>query len=275
MVVGHGIEVIQGKGPSYCPPCVWIALIVSLGIHAAIASVYWTAETHQQVEPGAPVLMLELAAFGHSSAAEPARAVAVTGAQTPPALAPVQTTAREQPSVASRPVAKTTPKPVRKAVRRPDPPSSTHPEVVTRRAAVRPTQPARAAAPEPSAPRAGAVERTPGANPGSATAAAAGAVRASAERAYLDGLRRAIAQAQRYPAESRRRAESGVATVSFVIAADGGIGGIRLAGGSGFALLDQAAIEALRRLGRYQPIPSALGRRSWALRVPIRFDLRD
>lgn len=281
MVVDHGVESIGGRVPSYCPGCVWSALILSLGLHAAIASVFWTtADTRWQAAPGAPVLLLELATFGHASAGGPAQAANVTA--TPPTPAPVPTTSHapppvrhQPPPVVPRPAAAPRPKPPRKRVRDPAPPGSARPEATTRGAADRPARQAGAAAPGPSAPLAGAVARAPDGDPGSATAAASGAARASAERAYLAGLRRAIAQAQRYPAESRRRAESGVATVSFVIDAGGAIDGVRLAGSSGAPLLDQAAVEALRRLGRYQPIPSVLGRRSWALRVPIRFDLRD
>ncbi|EXJ16207.1 energy transducer TonB [Imhoffiella purpurea] len=100
------------------------------------------------------------------------------------------------------------------------------------------------------------------------------AARQAAERAYLAALQRAIARQQRYPTSARRRQQTGVATVAFVLQADGRIGGIRIAKGSGHGSLDQASLDALRRLGRFKPIPPEVGRTSWPLRVPIRFDLR-
>lgn len=96
----------------------------------------------------------------------------------------------------------------------------------------------------------------------------------AAERAYLTALQRAIARHQRYPAGARRHGQTGVATLSFVIEADGRIGQIRLAQSSGHASLDQAALQALARLGRFDPIPKSIGRSRWSLRIPIRFDLK-
>jgi periplasmic protein TonB len=75
--------------------------------------------------------------------------------------------------------------------------------------------------------------------------------------------------------DARRMRRTGVVTVIFLVQADGHIAQIRLAMGSGHASLDRAALDALHRLGRFKPIPSTLGRQSWTLRVPIRFDLQD
>jgi protein TonB len=111
----------------------------------------------------------------------------------------------------------------------------------------------------------------PVASPGGSPSPAA---RASAERAYLAELQRAIARQQRFPEEARRRRVTGVATLAFVVQADGRIGQVRVVGSSGDSALDQAAVQALSRLGRFKPIPSSIGRSSWPMRVPIRFDLR-
>lgn len=96
----------------------------------------------------------------------------------------------------------------------------------------------------------------------------------AAESRYLSELQRAIARHRRYPKEAQRRKLEGVATVSFVILADGHIREVRLAKSSGSALLDKAALETLKRLGAFKPIPREIGRTRWRLRVPIRFSLR-
>lgn len=95
----------------------------------------------------------------------------------------------------------------------------------------------------------------------------------AAERAYLTSLQRAIARHQRYPAGARRHGQTGVATLAFVIEADGRLSQIRLAQSSGHDALDRSALQALTRLGRFEPIPKSLGRSTWSLRIPIRFDL--
>ena len=100
------------------------------------------------------------------------------------------------------------------------------------------------------------------------------AVQRAAERAYLTALQRAIARHQHYPAGARRHGQTGVATLAFVIEADGHLSQIRLAQSSGHASLDQAALQALARLGRFDPIPKSIGRSRWSLRIPIRFDLK-
>ena len=111
--------------------------------------------------------------------------------------------------------------------------------------------------------------RTQTAEPGESAAG-----QRAAERAYLTALQRAIARHQRYPASARRHGQTGVATLSFVIEADGRLSQIRLAQSSGHESLDQAALQALARLGRFDPIPKSIGRSRWSLRIPIRFDLK-
>ncbi len=100
------------------------------------------------------------------------------------------------------------------------------------------------------------------------------AEKARAEQVYLAELQRAIGRHQRFPDDARKRRKTGTATLSFVIKSDGRIRSVRLAKSSGDASLDKAALQALHRLNRFKPIPVAIGRSSWTLRVPIRFDLR-
>jgi protein TonB len=96
----------------------------------------------------------------------------------------------------------------------------------------------------------------------------------AAEAAYLAELQRAIARHQRFPDDARRRQRTGVATLSFVVLGDGRIRQVRVLSSSGDASLDEAAVEAMQRLNRFKPIPAVIGRQEWAMRVPIRFDLR-
>lgn len=95
-----------------------------------------------------------------------------------------------------------------------------------------------------------------------------------AEASYLAELQRAIARHQRFPDDARKRRKTGVTTLAFVVQGDGRIRQVRVAKSSGDASLDEAAVQALQRLNRFRPIPAVIGRQEWAMRVPIRFDLR-
>jgi protein TonB len=94
------------------------------------------------------------------------------------------------------------------------------------------------------------------------------------EGEYLRGLQQAIGRNRFYPQGARRQDLTGVVAVAFTIHADGRLDDIRVSNGSGFDVLDQAALETLRRLGSYKPIPPVTGRSRWPVRVPIVFDLR-
>jgi protein TonB len=87
-------------------------------------------------------------------------------------------------------------------------------------------------------------------------------------------LQRAISRKRYYPTAARRKKLQGKVYVSFLLRRDGRLTGIALAKGSGHDVLDDAAMETLRRLGRFKPIPDAIGRSQWRLRVPINFALR-
>jgi protein TonB len=94
------------------------------------------------------------------------------------------------------------------------------------------------------------------------------------EARYLAELQRAIARHRFYPRKARKRRLEGKVTVSFVIYKDGKLKGITVANGSSHELLDKAALDTLHKLRRFKPIPDAIGREQWKLRVPINFALR-
>jgi protein TonB len=81
-------------------------------------------------------------------------------------------------------------------------------------------------------------------------------------------IHRRVQAAARYPLEARERAESGETWVAFMITPDGMPLGITISRSSGFAALDRAAEEAVRRAGK---LPLVYGR----VRIPVRFKLRE
>ena len=80
-------------------------------------------------------------------------------------------------------------------------------------------------------------------------------------------LRRAL----RYPAAAKRQRLRGQVRVSFVVAANGSVASIRVVSSSGSPLLDDAALEAVRRAAPFPDIPPGAGRTSWPFTVPLAF----
>lgn len=77
-----------------------------------------------------------------------------------------------------------------------------------------------------------------------------------------------IERAKRYPPQARRWGMEGTAEVQFRIAGDGSIEDVTVVKSSGFALLDRASIETIKRAA---PLPAVIG----TIRIPISYRLRD
>ncbi|UUP15980.1 energy transducer TonB family protein [Nitratireductor thuwali] len=80
-------------------------------------------------------------------------------------------------------------------------------------------------------------------------------------------LRRAL----RYPRQAKRDGLRGEVHVAFTISSGGGVTGIRIVRSSGSPVLDQAAVETVRRAAPFPAIPSAAGRTNWPFTVPLAF----
>lgn len=267
----------------------WSAMLLSAVLHAAVAAVLWQTARPYSTAPDTRAVIFELVPAGkgqgQAASGEPPRHDSLPPSPAAPANRPTHAApSRARPpaapmaaaSPAARPAARTAPSSARQAHPGPTRAHRSSQSTTQNRA---PSAPGRRQPPAtgtpPGAPtitgsaeHAGRPGRSPSTPAGDSAAGARGA-----ERDYLIALQRAIARQQRYPASARRHGQTGVATLAFVIDADGRIGQIRLAQSSGHAALDRSALQALARLGRFEPIPQSLGRRSWSLRIPIRFDL--
>ncbi|MFQ5804303.1 MAG: energy transducer TonB [Candidatus Methylomirabilales bacterium] len=80
-------------------------------------------------------------------------------------------------------------------------------------------------------------------------------------------LRQRIERAKRYPARARRLGMQGTVHVEFRIARDGSVEGVKVAKSSGYPLLDEASVKAIKRAA---PLPIVPGK----IRVPISYLLR-
>ena len=90
---------------------------------------------------------------------------------------------------------------------------------------------------------------------------------------YLRRLRSQIEDTIKYPWAARRRRLAGTVLVELVVRPSGEIEHVAVVGSSHYALLDNAAIEAIRALHPL-PFPAELPRRPLRVQLPIVFDFR-
>lgn len=96
---------------------------------------------------------------------------------------------------------------------------------------------------------------------------------AAMESHYLKNVRQRIAEQRFYPPRARRMGHQGTVLLRLVLLPDGSIDNVSLAETSGARILDDAALAAVRRVGRFPPFPEGLARRDWVLTVPIRYSV--
>jgi protein TonB len=217
-----------------------------------------------------------------------------------PASAPVRASARPEPVVpvaSSRPVSAPAPPPVAPAVPPAPPALAIAPEPVAEPAATPPPAPP-AVPPVPAGSSAvsasdsgsgaaaggGAQIRgdgdrgSGGGGPGSSlalvTPGAGGSGAAPPEYgAYLRQFRQRVQESLVYPIAARRQGLGGTVELHVWLEATGRVRDVQVARSSSHRVLDDAAVEAIRRLGPV-PFPDSLPRRPLVVRIPLVYELR-
>lgn len=165
--------------------------------------------------------------------------------------------------VAPTPVAKPAPAPKAAA----SAPSPVKPAPSAPAEAAKPAEPA----PAPSTPVAKVEPQAPSAAPE--------APRSTEDSATLEQYRFAIITAakryKRYPRVAMDNSWEGTAVVRMVIGADGMIASLSVKTASGHEILDQQALDMIRKAKPLTPIPSALRGKSFAVEVPVIFNLKE
>jgi periplasmic protein TonB len=90
-------------------------------------------------------------------------------------------------------------------------------------------------------------------------------------KAYVKSLSKAVRKRRAYPRAAKLAGLEGRAIVRIVLDASGSIVDIQLAKSSGHDILDRAALEAARSVGRLPAAPSDLHWGTRAIKVPFRF----
>lgn len=88
---------------------------------------------------------------------------------------------------------------------------------------------------------------------------------------YKAELRARIDQNKSYPPLSRRLGQTGTVIVAFTLLEDGNIINIRIDKPSRYERLNDSAMNAVRKVERFKPIPKELGTAEMDVKVPVKF----
>jgi periplasmic protein TonB len=232
------------------------AIAASLALHA-LALRYLPALAPERSMAAPPPLEARL---------EPARPVAAPKPTPPPPA--VEAKPSPLPEL-TRPAPRPTPRPKPRSARKlvvtkpaPAPEPVAQPAPEPEPAAAPPPQPQPAVAAAPPA-------------PASAPPAAVRVDAASLAAQYRAALIAEAARYKHYPRFARDNGWEGTAEVHMVIGSDGAIASIIVTRGTGYAILDQQALDMIRSAKSQTAIPEALRGKAFSVDVPVIFNLRD
>lgn len=94
------------------------------------------------------------------------------------------------------------------------------------------------------------------------------------ESNYKGKVRSKVQRHFKYPKSADRAGVKGTVTVAFTVSASGGVSGVRIVKGSGSPVLDEAALNAVRKAEPLPKIPEGAGRSSWPFVLPLQFGRR-
>lgn len=89
---------------------------------------------------------------------------------------------------------------------------------------------------------------------------------------YKGKVRSKLLRAQRYPKKAKRKKLRGTVQVSFLIAPSGSVSKVRIVRSSGHPVIDQAALDMVRRASPMPKFPSNLRAKHMPFSAPIMFD---
>lgn len=249
--------------------CTLFGLLLSLLAHAGIG--WWALNAGEIESPPSPApLIIDLASVSVARPLPAPTAKKTPPTPPPPEVAPPVKTQPEPPPKVQKPkplARKVLPRKVKKKPRKK--PRKRHVKALPapRTSTPRPDDSLRdlqrmiASRARPS--------QTPAASVARPSAASIQDIRASYKAALTAELRKR----RFYPKRALRRGREGTVQLGFDILADGRLENIRLVKSSGVKALDNAALKVLRSIGRFKPLPKALGLRRWPLQVPMEYRL--
>lgn len=246
----------------------------SILFHAMAIAALWTvlAREPQSIKDETPVIAVDLVALAQSAPAASAGPIR-------PTTVPVAQPADSQPVAPAprverrpeRPAPKPRVEP--KLVRTPTPKAEVEPKKPEQPAPAAPAQSTTSQSSAASSPATSTPQ--PSAGGGNATGQPSANVSAVAKASYARLLLTRLQRAIVYPRRAQRRDIEGVVRVEVVLAASGALKNVRLVRTSGSDVLDEAAIELVRRVAPFPAVPRDLSPRGqdFAFVAPIQYRL--
>ncbi len=238
----------------------WICVVASMLLHIAVLAGFPGLREGKPAQAPAKVLTAKLAPASVAKIAEPARppeAPAPPPAQAKPQpVTPVPVQSKASPvatKAEAAPLSPSTPA----AVSAPSVPSAPTPPSAV--AAAAPAAPAQQASAAPGAPL--AAER------------ASDADEAGSRDQYRLALIGAAKRYKRYPAQAMQNGWTGRVEIRLVIGANGMIQSAAIKTSAGFSLLDDTALDMIKKAKPLTQIPPALRGKEFFVDVPVIFDL--
>lgn len=88
---------------------------------------------------------------------------------------------------------------------------------------------------------------------------------------YKAELRATIEKNKYYPTMSRRLGQTGTVVIAFTLLEDGNIVDIRIEKPSQYERLNVSALDAVKKVERFKPIPKEVGEIRMDIKVPVKF----
>lgn len=111
-----------------------------------------------------------------------------------------------------------------------------------------------------------------GGNPnGYAFGTGSGSGKFTAMDLYKAELRAKIDKNKYYPTMSRRLGQTGTVVIAFTLLEDGNIVNIRIDKPSQYERLNVSALDAVKKVERFKPIPKEVGENKMDIKVPVKF----
>ncbi len=90
---------------------------------------------------------------------------------------------------------------------------------------------------------------------------------------YINQIYILIEKLKFYPKMAKRLNQEGTVEIIFTILQDGSVVDVKLEKTSNFYSIDKAALEAVGKMKKIEPIPTELNKEKWELILPIKFEL--
>jgi protein TonB len=235
------------------------AVLVSIVAHGALLfALPWLRDSDRRPSSAPGPIVARLAQPRAAPAPEPAKVEAAPAPKPEPTLPATRPAPVPRSSPAARPETRPASRPA-------------------------PAAPAQASAPPPFAEPAPAASAAPGAAPGlarveprpAAPAPAAEVPDAATLAQYRLQLMSAAKRYKRYPRVAMDNSWEGKVELRMVIGANGMIASLSVRNGTGHDVLDQQALDMVRKAKPLAPIPAALRGKEFSVDIPVIFSLKE